>query len=112
MIETRLVQEGQSVCSNCAKKLRDADAVAEFKKEHPDYQSSQSTQSTTQTNDSSDSEIEEELAPEILNSVLPALGVSPVKKHGLTQRKRQIEIERKLQSSQKIVRQSFEKAFS
>ena len=111
LIETRLVQEGQSVCSNCAKKLRDADAVAEFKKEHPDYQSSQSTQSTTQTNDSSDSEIEEELAPEILNSVLPALGVSAVKKHGLTQRKRQIEIERKLQSSQKIVRQSFEKAY-
>ena len=114
LIDTKLVEEGQLVCTNCIKKLHDADAVAQFKKENPDFQSSQSTQSTTQTNDSidsSDSEMDEELAPQVLKSVLPALGISPIKKHGLSIRKRQNEMQRKLHTSQKVMRQSLEKVY-
>ena len=114
LIDTKLVEEGQLVCTNCIKKLHDADAVAQFKKENPDFQSSQSTQSTTQTNDSIDSldsEMDEELAPQVLKSVLPALGISPIKKHGLSIRKRQNEMQRKLHTSQKVMRQSLEKVY-
>ena len=120
-VESGLVQSGEAVCSNCATSLRTQKTVEDLKKNHPERfeiggtpsQTSESTQATdTHSQETIDSDLDEEIASERLKSVLPLLGVSPVKKHGLLKRKLENEMSRKLDMSQKVMRESFEKTYN
>ena len=129
LIDTGLVKEGDSICLNCVKALKDmpnpkdgdtgdaddtsdeSDGLELFSDVGDDLDAAQQT--TEECESDSDSEKEAvtdpaETAKSALNKALPLLGISPIKRRSLKSRERVSKIQKKLHAVQGALQISYD----